>query len=225
MNSNTELIALALKLIKILIYLFFQALFLRRVSRKWRQAEPVTLEFCTFAFFFCMMIGSVSEIIWMAEQPIYYESEGASLIYFIGFIALTFLSLGIERSAKLKTKGLIAIIPFSMAVATFFVDITTPPYFFIALIVGIIPALFLYQGYISEGLIRKQFIYIGVGYFLVFAGEAVNYNIIRTHLTWLDALFINLTGTSGEYFPPILILLGLLCLFNGYVIIARKLTF
>jgi hypothetical protein len=221
---STAEIALFLKIIKILIYFGFQALFLRRASRKWADGEPVTLEVCTSAFFFCMMLGSLSEIIWIETNYSFYESIGASYIYFIGFIALTFLSIGIERTA-LKTKGIIAIIPFGMAVFTLIIgiQITAPPYYFLALIVAIIPLLFLYQGFKSEGLIRRQFLYIGVGFFLVFAGEAFNYFIVETNFPWLLAAW-NITGISFHIVPPFLILLGLLCLLNGYVRLPRKLA-
>ena len=222
---STEQIALILKIVKILIYFYFQALFLRRASRKWAESEPVNLEICTFAFFFCMMLGSLSEIIWIETNPTFYALIGASYNYFIGFIALTFLSLGIERSARLKTKGLIAIIPFGMAIFTLIIGnlITAPPYYFVALIVAVIPLLFIYQGFKSEGLIRRQFLYIGVGYFLVFAGEAFNYFIVETNFSWiLDAW--NMTGISFHIIPPFLIILGLLCLLNGYVRLPRKIA-
>jgi hypothetical protein len=222
---STESIALALKIIKILVYFLFVCLFIRRVSRKWAEGEPVTLEACTAAFFFCMMLGSLSEIIWIEVNFPFYQTVGAFYIYFIGFIALTFLSIGIERTA-LKTKGFIAIIPFAMAIFTLVVgiQITAPPYYFIALIVVVIPLLFLIQGFKSgEGIIRRQFLYIGFGFFLVFAGEAVNYFIVEKNFPWLLDLW-NLTGTTFHFIPPILILLGLLCLFNGYVRLPRKIT-
>ncbi|MHA1266717.1 MAG: hypothetical protein ACTSRS_15885 [Candidatus Helarchaeota archaeon] len=225
MSDSTILVALILKIIKIFLYFILQAIFLRRLSRKWSNAEPIALEFFTFTFFFCMMVGSLAEVLWMNYALIFYISYGASLIFFIGFIALTSLSLGIERSANLPSKGLIALIPLTMALSTFYIDITTPPYFFIAFVVAIIPALYLHQGFRSEGLIRKQFLYIGIGYFFVFGGEALNYRIIQTHLKWLEDFWINLTGDTGEYLPPLLILLGLLFLFIGYVWIAKKLAF
>jgi len=222
---STELIALFLKIIKILVYFLFVSLFIRRASRKWAESEPVTLEVCTSAFFFCMMLGSFSETIWIEVNYSFYQTIGASYIYFIGFIALTFLSIGIERTA-LKTKGLIAIIPFAMAIFTLVVgiQITAPPYYFIALIVGVIPLLFLIQGFKSEGIIRRQFLYIGFGFLLVFAGEAFNYFILEINFPWLLDGWINSTGITFHFIPPILILLGLLCLFNGYVRLPRKIT-
>lgn len=172
-----------------------------------------------------MMLGSLGEIIWMETDLTFYEVIGASYIYFIGFIALTFLSIGIERSAKLKTKGLIAIIPLGMAIFTLIIriQITAPPYYFIALIVAVIPLLFLYLGLKSGGLIRRQFLYIGVGYFLVFAGEAFNYFIVETNFPWLLVAW-NTIGISFHMVPPFLIILGLLCLFNGYVRLPRKIA-
>lgn len=225
MSETTFLIAVLLKILKILIYFFFQVLFLRRLTHKWRQGEPIILEFSTFSFFFCMMLGSIAEILWMTYTPTFYDPVGASYIYFIGFIALTFLSIGIERSVNLPTKGLIALIPLGMAIATRFIDITAPPYIFIAFVVVIIPGLFLYQAYKTEGVIRRQFLFIGIGYFLIFAGEAINYNIILKHFYPLHEFWIGLTGDSGEYLPPLLILFGLLCLVNGYVRLAKKLEF
>ncbi len=227
MNGEpTALLALLFKIIKIFIYFFFQLLFLRRAVKKWDDQEPVTVEVYTFAFFFCMLLGSLSEVIWLESDYLFYQEVGASYIYFIGFIALSFLSIGIERSANLKSKGLIALVPLSMAIITLLkgTEFLHLPYYFIALIVAIIPGLYLYQAFQSEGLIRKQFLYVGVGYFLVFAGEALNYNIILINFPWLDAAFVNLTGVHIDFLPPLLILVGLLCLLNGYVRLAKKLT-
>lgn len=220
-------IALTFKIIKILAYFFFQVLFLRRASKKRGEREPVVLEISTVIFFFLMMVGSIFEVFWLAYNPTFYDTQGALDIYFIGFIALAFLSIGIERSANLKTKGLIAFVPLSMAILTLFIgiQILLVPYYFIALIVAIIPGLFLYQSYVTEGLIRRQFLYIGLGYFLVFAGEALNYKIILLNFPWLANGWLNLTGISIQFLPPLLILLGLLCLFFGYVVIARKMAF
>lgn len=222
---DTTSIALFLKIIKILVYFFFISLFVRRVSRKWAEGEPVTLEGCTAAFFFCMFLGSLAEIIWMTFSPLFYETIGASYCFFLGFIGLTFLSIGIERTA-LKTKGLVAIIPFAMAIFTLVVgiQITEPPYYFIALIVAVIPLLFIIQGFKSEGIIRRQFLFIGFGFFLVFAGEAVNYFILENNFYWLLEFWTNLTGTTFQFIPPLLILIGLLCLFNGYVRLPRKIA-
>jgi hypothetical protein len=220
-------IALTFKIIKILIYIFFQGLFLRRASRKWAEREPIVLEVCTFLFFFCMMAGSVLEVFWLAYNHTYYDAIGALNIYFIGFIALASLSIGIERSARFKTKGLIALVPLSMAILTLIIGfkILLVPYYFIALVVAIIPGLFLYQSYVTEGLIRRQFFFIGLGYFLVFAGEALNYKIIQLNFSWLESGWINLTGISIQFLPPLLVLFGLLCLFIGYVFLARKMAF
>jgi hypothetical protein len=225
-GQSTAYLALILKIFKIFAYLFFQLLFVRRAVKKYGDAEPITLEICTFLFFFCMMLGSIGEVFWLATDAVFYDTVGALYIYFIGFLALGFLSIGIERSANLKTKGLIAIIPFAMAALTLYIgiDMLSIPYYFIALIVGIIPALFLYQAFISEGLIRRQFLYVGIGYFLLFAGEAINYKLILLNFPWLEAGFSNLTGYSIEFFPPLLTLLGLILLLNGYVYIAKKLT-
>jgi hypothetical protein len=112
-----------------------------------------------------------------------------------------------------------------MAIFTLVVgsQITALPYYLIALIVGVIPLLFIIQGLKSEGIIRSQFLFIGFGFFLVFAGEAVNYFIVEKNFPWLLD-FWNLTGTTFHFIPPILILLGLLCLFNGYVRLPRKIA-
>jgi hypothetical protein len=222
---STESIALFLKILKISVYFLFMSLFIRRVSRKWAEGEPVTLEACTAAFFFCMMLGSLSETIWIETDYLFYQTIGASYIYFIGFLALTLLSIGIERTA-LKTKGLIALIPFAMAIFTLVVgmQITEPPYYFIALIVAVIPLLFIIQGVKSEGIIRRQFLFIGFGFFLVFAGEAVNYFILENNFFWLLEFWTNLTGTTFHCIPPLLTLIGLLCLFNGYVRLPRKIA-
>ena len=91
-------------------------LFVRRAVKKWEEMEPVSLEVWTSVFFFCMILGSLSEVIWLAYDPVFYYNMGALYIYFIGFIALTFLSIGIERSAHLKSKGLIALVPLIMAI-------------------------------------------------------------------------------------------------------------
>jgi len=224
-GQSTATLALTFKIIKIVFYFFFQILFIRRAVKKYDDDQPITLEICTAIFFFCMMLGSVSEVIWLEKNPTFYHEIGALYIYFIGFVALVFLSIGIERSANLKSKGLVALVPLAMAILTLIVGIEmlSIPYYFIALVVAIIPGLFLYQAYISEGLIRKQFLYIGLGYFLIFAGEATNYKLILLNFLWLEEGFSNLTGYSVEFLPPLLILFGLLCLYNGYVRIAREL--
>lgn len=226
-GQSTYLLALIFKIIKILLYFFFQVIFIRRVVKKWDAKEPITLEICTFIFFFCMMLGSLCEIVWIQTNYIFYSAIGVLYIYSIGFIALTFLSIGIERGAHLKTRGLIALVPFIIAVAILVVgtmEVLALPYYFIALVVGMIPALFLYLGYASAGIIRRQFIYIGFGYLLVFLGEALNYNIILFNFAWLNDYFISITGYTVEFIPPIIIIIGLLFLFNGYVRLARKIT-
>ena len=215
------MIALALKIIKIFTYFFFQLMFGRRALRKSSQGEPFTLEICTVGFFFLMMWGSLLEVFWLNYNEMFYDTTGAYYIYFLGFIALAFLSVGIERSAELKTKGFVALVPLTMAVLTLVIGIQMIqiPYYFIALVVAVIPGLFLYQALVTEGLIRQQFLFIGVGYFLVFAGEALNYKIMELNFPWMLGIY------GIEMLPPLMILLGLLSLFIGYVIIARKLRF
>ncbi|MHA1130043.1 MAG: hypothetical protein ACTSQI_02335 [Candidatus Helarchaeota archaeon] len=224
--QSTALLALIFKIIKILLYFFYLVLFVRRSVKKYDTVQPIILEACTSLFFLCMMVGSIVEVYWIATAPLFYDTLGAMYVYFIGFIALAFLSIGIERSANLKTKGLLALVPSIMAILTLYIGIEmlSIPYYFLALIVAIIPALFLYQALVSEGLIRWQFLYIGFGYFLIFAGEAINYKLILLNFPWLESGFSNLTGFSIEFLPPLLVILGLIILFNGYVRLAKKLA-
>ncbi|MHA1314370.1 MAG: hypothetical protein ACTSSI_06355 [Candidatus Helarchaeota archaeon] len=210
-------LTIVLKLIKFGFYIFFVILFFRRA-----KVDDETIGWFAGAFFLCMSLGSILEVVWMlwADYGIsswytlgYHVSipflgillrfNGESFIYFLGFIGLGFLSVGVERYSILKTKGLISIVPFSLAIlvlvtGSFIIEL---PQYLIALTVAVVPLLYLYIGMKSEGDIRRKAILTFFGYVSIFGGEALNIHILTRAMDFVWSLLNVLLGVPIGTIP------------------------
>ncbi|MHA1428070.1 MAG: hypothetical protein ACTSQI_18975 [Candidatus Helarchaeota archaeon] len=157
-----------------------------------------------------MALGSILEIIWEEFYLSFYQDIGEAFVYFLGFIGLIFLTYAFEKIAKLRVKGFFTLVPFTFAIMTLIIGVRIIefPYLFIALIIAFIPFLFFYIAYSFTGEVRKRSILTGLGFFLIFAGEAVNYHVILRSFPFLIDIF----GPTSTILPPLIILTGLLTL-------------
>ncbi len=120
-----------LKFIKIGFYAFLTIFFLYKMNKRKKDEDPYTFEILVALFFLFMCLGSAWEVFCLVFDPIFFHSgtyylyfynilptgfSGMALVFFLGYIGLGFLSLGMERGSNLPTKGIISIVPFSYAV-------------------------------------------------------------------------------------------------------------
>ncbi len=233
-----------LKLIKIGLYLFFCIYYFVRVRSRREEGSPSTFEALAGTFFIFMLLGSTWELFMLVFDPIFFHFgfynmvllptigipftpitffstfTGEMSVYFFGFIGLGLLSLGIERGSNLATKGLISIIPFALAVALLIYGptVTVLPWFLFALAAAIVPILFFYIAAKSTDEIRSKSLNIGFGYFLIFAGEAINIHIIQRALPewpgWMQGLLFNI---PIDFLMPLVTIIGCILLLIGLI--------
>ncbi|MHA1694106.1 MAG: hypothetical protein ACTSUG_02515 [Candidatus Helarchaeota archaeon] len=229
MVSLSELInywlPLVFKLIKICLYFSAMIWFIKKAHKKEDSAK---FEILISLFFMFMGIGSLLEVITQNYYPEFYSGvvyllwpaiSAEALVYFFGFVAIGLLTLGTEINVKLKTHGILSIIPFALAVATLYFGILITEYIYLsALIIVIIPILYFYIAFKApKGLKEKSFC-VAIGYFLVFFGEAANYSImmrvepLKSFFTNVEVLF----GYKIAFIQPLIIIIGLFFLFYGY---------
>ena len=112
---------LLLKIIKICFYGFGQILFIYKARKK---EDSIKFEVLVSFFFLFMNIGSIIEVITQNFYPEFYNGtvylfwpalSAEALVYFSGFIAIGILTLGTELNAKIKTHGVLSIIPFLLS--------------------------------------------------------------------------------------------------------------
>lgn len=234
-----------LKLIKIGFYLFFCIYYFARVHSRREEGSPTTFEALAGTFFLFMLLGSVWEVFMLVIDPIFFgfgffnmnllptltipftpitffaTFTGEMSVYFLGFIGLGLLSLGIERGSNLPTKGAISVIPFALAVATLIYgpSVTTLPWFLFAFAAAIVPGLFFYIAMKSSDEIKSKSLNIGFGYTFIFAGEAINIHIINRALPewagWMQ--YVTLFGLPIDFLMPLFSIIGCLLLLMGLI--------
>lgn len=216
---------LLLKIIKICFYGFGQILFIYKARKK---EESIKFEVLVSFFFLFMNIGSILEVVTQNFYPEFYNGtvylfwpalSAEALVYFFGFIAIGILTLGTELNSKIKTHGILSIIPFLLAAATLYFGIQVTNYiYFLALVVIIVPLLYFYIAIkVSKGFRKKSYC-VAVGYLLIFLGEATNYSIltrVEPFKTWVIAIESSF-GYQIAFLQPMVIIIGLLLLFYGY---------
>lgn len=230
------------KFAKFGLYVFFVCLFFRRA-----KVDEDRFGIYAGIFFLCMSLGSILEVIWTLWAAfgistfytigimlplgfINVPINGESVIYLLGFVGLGVLSVGVERHSVLKTKGIISLVPFGLAVAIFFLGtmMIQLPQYLIALTVAVVPLLYLYIGYRSEGDVRRKAYLTFGGYIFIFGGEALNIHILTRALDyywWLVSqggiMPVGHDAWMGLLWPfepilPILIIFGLILCWFGY---------
>ena len=222
-----------LKLIKIGFYIFFISYFIILLKKRKAEDEPIIFEATVSLFFLFLLIGSILEFLWITIDPIFFHPgiyyyydllllptgfTGEALIFFLGFIGLGFLSIGIERGSKLPTKGLISIIPFTFAIGLllFGMIAMTMPWYTIALFASIIPILFFYIAIKAQGGVRNSALYFGFGFFSILMGNAINYNLWeRINPQFVAFITENFFGHPYTYVHTIVILIGCILLLIG----------
>jgi len=234
-----------LKLVKIGFYMFFCIYYFARVHVRREEGSPTTFEGLAGTFFLFMLLGSMWELFMLVFDPIFFgfgfytmnllptiaipftpitffaTFTGEQSVYFLGFIGLGLLSLGIERGSNLPTKGVISLVPFALAVATLIYGptVTTLPWFLFAFAAAIVPGLFFYIAAKSDDEIRSKSLNIGFGYFFIFAGEAINIHIIYRAMPewpgWIQNVI--LFGLPMDMTMPLFSVIGCLLLLMGLI--------
>ncbi|MHA1799072.1 MAG: hypothetical protein ACTSVY_11560 [Candidatus Helarchaeota archaeon] len=233
-----------LKFIKMGFYLLFMIFYFYRVRVRKEEGSPVSFEVLAGLFFLFMLAGSAWEVFMLVFDPIffhfgvqyYYTTQlfptvyilgfplfevfvGEVSVYFLGFIGLGFLCIGIEKGSNLKSNGVISLIPFALAIATLLFGklITSIPWYLLAFSAAIVPILFFYIAGKSSDEIRSKSLNIGLGYFLIFAGEATNYSIAnRIFPEWIPYLEA-LLHIPVPFLMPLFSIIGCILLLVGLV--------
>ncbi|NHI94127.1 MAG: hypothetical protein EAX96_16675 [Candidatus Lokiarchaeota archaeon] len=214
--------------------------FVRARSRK-EEGSPYAFEILAGLFFIFMLLGSAWEVFMLVFDPIFFGFgfytmqliptinlfgfslfsgfNGEASVYFLGFVGLGLLCVGIERGSELKSRGAISVIPFALAGATliFGLLVTYLPWFLFALAAAIVPILFFYIAAVSTDEIRSKSLNIGLGYLLIFAGEALNIHIVyRVVPDWIP-LLENILTIPLEFMMPLVSILGSILLLIGLI--------
>ena len=222
-----------LKLIKIGFYIFFISYFIIRIRKRKADGDVIVFEVYASLFFLFLLTGSILEFLWVTLDPIFFHPgqnyfydllllptgfTGEALIFFLGFIGLGFLSIGIERGSNLPTKGIISLIPFTFSIGLLLIGMVamTMPWYFIALASSIIPILFFYIAAKAEGGIRNKALFYGFGFLLILMGNAINYNyVLNNYPEMVGFLINNLFGHPFTYLHTTVILIGCTLLLIG----------
>ncbi|NHI91958.1 MAG: hypothetical protein EAX96_05605 [Candidatus Lokiarchaeota archaeon] len=229
-----------LKFIKLGCYFALMILYFIRVKKRRDEESPYIFEILAGIFFLSMLLGSVWELftlvfgprffgLYLFNQqlfptinilgfPLFELFTGEMLGYFVGFIGLGILCIGIERASKLKSRGFISIIPFALAIGTLLFGplMTTLPYYFLALSAAIVPIMFFYVADRSPDELRNKSLIIGLGFFLIFAAEALNYYILlRVVPEWVYIVENAIIFQPITLFPPFICIIGCIFLFIG----------
>ena len=214
-----------LKLIKIGFYVFFMIYFFSRIKPRKKDGDPIIFEVLVCLFFLFMALGSTWEIFCLVFDPIFLHPgvfyfynlvllptgfSGMALVYFLGFIGLGFLSLGIEKGSNLPTKGFISLIPFSLSAGLLLFGMLaiTMPWYGLAFFAIIVPALFFYIAYKAKGGIRTKALFYAFGFILIFAGESMNINLTLRNFPELVNFFIAMYGYPIHFTLPIYSIAG-----------------
>ncbi|MBD3227333.1 MAG: hypothetical protein GF329_04020 [Candidatus Lokiarchaeota archaeon] len=218
---------LFLRIIKIVLYGIGQGIFILKAKRK---EESRKFEILVSFFFLFMNLGSILEVFTQNYYPEFYYGDqylfiipisAEAWVYFLGFVGIGILTIGTELNVKLKSHGALSIIPFGLAIATLFLGVSITDYiYFLALIVSIVPLLYLYIAIKAPKGLKGKSYSVAFGYFFIFLGEAINYSIItrvypfKIWTATLESIF----GYSIAFLPPLIIIVGLILLFWGYKI-------
>jgi hypothetical protein len=181
-----------------------------------------------------MNLGAITEFISLKFFPNFYNGDiylgyftiyGWVLSFFFGFIAIGLLTLGTELKIKLKTRGLLSILPFFLAGLTLAMGKIIVNYlYFLGLVIVIVPIVYFYIAFKAEKEIRRRSFIVAFGYLILLVGEANNYNLAQ-YVYPLNQLIFSLESLIGyqiKFLSPLVAVLGLILLVIGYKMYSFK---
>lgn len=153
-----------------------------------------------------------------------FETDPAFLIpkricYIVGLMSLAFLINGFERYFTEKTKGLFSLMPFIVALLSFFLPYEMVKYInYVSTPVAILVIVFVYIYMVrqSTGYLRSQAIRSLIGLFFFFLGIAFDSTLAREIFIDLDLTII------PHILGPILSLIGIMIFFRTINISIKK---